>query len=174
MDSRKARAFQQLTSNSKMATNPTPKGDKPADAIGQREMDRYLAKLSGPLIDRIDIHVEVPRVPYQQLTGHRNGSSSAQLREQVLSARVKQSQRNGGPLKRNALLSGRELDDYAALDDAGKDVLKQAMTELGLSARAYDKVRRIARTIADLDASDSMQLPHVAEAISYRLLDRER
>ncbi len=157
-----------------MATNPTPKGDKPADAFGQREMDRYLARLSGPLIDRIDIHVEVPRVPYQQLTGQRNGASSAQLREQVLAARERQSQRNGGSLKRNALLSGRELDDYAALDDAGKDVLKQAMTELGLSARAYDKVRRIARTIADLDACEPVQLSHVAEAISYRLLDRER
>ncbi len=74
----------------------------------------------------------------------------------------------------NALLIGRELDQHAALDDAGKDVLKQAMAELGLSARACDKVRRIARTIADLDASESVQLAHVAEAISYRLLDRER
>ena len=157
-----------------VAMNPTPKGDKPADAFGQREMDRYLAKLSGPLIDRIDIHVEVPKVPYQQLTGKRAGSTSAQLREQVLAARDTQSERNGGPLKRNAVLSGRELDQHAVLDDAGKDVLKQAMTELGLSARAYDKVRRLARTIADLQSSESIQLSHVAEAISYRLLDRER
>lgn len=157
-----------------VAMNPTPKGDKPADTIGQREMDRYLAKLSGPLIDRIDIHVEVPKVPYQQLTGQRTGSSSADLRQQVLSARLAQSKRNGGPLKRNGVLSGRELDQYAKLDDAGKDVLRQAMSELGLSARAYDKVRRLARTIADLDDSEAIQLPHVAEAISYRLLDRER
>lgn len=157
-----------------MATNPAPKGDKPADAFGQREMDRYLAKLSGPLIDRIDLHVDVPRVPYQQLTGKRNGSNSAQLREKVLAARENQSQRNGGSLKRNSLLSGRELNDYTALGDAGKDVLKQVMTELGLSARAYDKVRRLARTIADLDTSELVQLAHVAEAISYRLLDRER
>ena len=171
---RKVMAFRQLASNSKMATQPTPKGDKPADAIGQREMDRYLAKLSGPLIDRIDIHVEVPKVPYQQLTGQRTGSTSADLRRQVLAARDLQSTRNGGPLKRNAVLSGRELDTHAPLDDAGKDVLKQAMTELGLSARAYDKVRRLARTIADLESADSIQLPHVAEAISYRLLDRER
>ncbi|MEM9347927.1 MAG: ATP-binding protein [Planctomycetota bacterium] len=159
---------------SKLATKRTPKGDKPADAFGQREMDRYLAKLSGPLIDRIDIHVEVPKVPYQQLTGQRTGSTSADLRQQVLNARAVQHHRNGGPLKRNAVLTGRELDEYAALDDAGKDVLKQAMTELGLSARAYDKVRRLARTIADLDNSDQVQLSHVAEAISYRLLDRER
>ena len=137
-------------------------------------MDRYLAKLSGPLIDRIDIHVEVPKVPYQQLTGKRSGSTSADLRTQVLSAREIQQRRNGGPLKRNAVLSGRELDEHAQLDDAGKDVLKQAMTELGLSARAYDKVRRLARTIADLEQSEDIQLPHVAEAISYRLLDRER
>jgi len=90
----------------------------------------------------------------------------------VLAARTIQCARNGGPLNRNALLSGRELDAHAALDDAGKDILKQAMTELGLSARAYDKVRRIARTIADLDASAGVRLTHVAEAISYRLLDR--
>ena len=72
------------------------------------------------------------------------------------------------------MLSGRELDSHAPLDDAGKDVLKQAMTELGLSARAYDKVRRLARTIADLEGSEQVLLPHVAEAISYRLLDRKR
>ena len=157
------------------AMNPTPKGDKPADEVGQRAMDRYLAKLSGPVIDRIDIHVEVPPVPYKQLTGQRNGSSSAALREQVLAARKRQLARgNGsGKPKRNALLSGRELDQVAVLDDAGKDLLKQAMSELGLSARAYDKIRRVARTIADLEASEAVKAQHVAEAISYRLLDRQ-
>lgn len=154
------------------AMNPTPKGDKPADEVGQRAMDRYLAKLSGPVIDRIDIHIEVPPVPYKQLTGERNGSSSAELREQVLAARKRQIARGNGKFKANAHLSGRELDKVAALDDAGKDLLKQAMSELGLSARAYDKIRRVARTIADLEDRDDVAAQHVAEAISYRLLDR--
>jgi magnesium chelatase family protein len=155
------------------AMNPTPKGDKPTDEYSQREMERYLSKLSGPLIDRIDIHVEVPRVPYQQLTGKREGTDSATLREQVMRVRAEQSSRNGGPLKPNALLSGRELDDHVALDEDGKLVLKQAMTEMGLSARAYDKVRRVARTIADMEQATHVAVQHIAEAVQYRLLDRQ-
>ncbi len=156
------------------ALNPTQQGSKPTDAQSQKQMDRYLSKLSGPLIDRIDIHVEVPPVPYKQLTGQPNGTSSATIREQVLQARAIQYQRNGGALKRNALLSGRELDKHAPMDDGAKDLIKQAMSELNLSARAYDKIRRVARTLADLDASAGITMQHAAEAISYRLLDRGR
>jgi len=156
------------------ALNPTQQGDKPTDAQSQKQMDRYLSKLSGPLIDRIDIHVEVPPVPYKQLTGQPNGTSSATIREQVLKARAIQYERNGGALKRNALLSGRELDKHAPMDDGAQDLVKQAMSELNLSARAYDKIRRVARTLADLDASAGITLQHAAEAISYRLLDRGR
>ena len=158
------------------AMNPTPKGNSATDEASQRQMDRYLARLSGPLIDRIDIHVEVPPVPYRQLAGPaaRSGATSAELREKVTAARRVQSERNGGPLKPNRALSGRELDKLAALDDAGRGLLQQAMQELGLSARAYDKVRRVARTIADLDGSDRVQAHHLAEAIGYRLLDRAR
>ncbi|XAL99515.1 YifB family Mg chelatase-like AAA ATPase [Phycisphaeraceae bacterium D3-23] len=156
------------------ALNPTQQGNKPTDAQSQKQMDRYLSKLSGPLIDRIDIHVEVPPVPYKQLTGQPNGTSSATIREQVLKARAIQYQRNGGALKRNALLSGRELDQHAPMDDGAKDLIKQAMSELNLSARAYDKIRRVARTLADLDASAGITMQHAAEAISYRLLDRGR
>lgn len=156
------------------ALNPTQQGDKPTDAQSQKQMDRYLSKLSGPLIDRIDIHVEVPPVPYKQLTGKPNGTSSATIREQVLKARAIQYERNGGALKRNALLSGRELDKHAPMDDGAKDLIKQAMSELNLSARAYDKIRRVARTLADLDGSNGITMQHAAEAISYRLLDRGR
>ncbi len=154
------------------AMNPTPKGDTPSDEVSHRQMERYLSKISGPLIDRIDIHVEVPPVPYRQLTGKRDGTDSATIRQQVLEARKIQSQRNGGPLHPNSRLSGRQLDKLAGLDEPSQVLLKEAMTTLGLSARAYDKVRRVARTIADLEASEPITQGHVAEAIQYRLLDR--
>lgn len=154
------------------AMNPTPKGASPNDEASQRQMDRYLSRISGPLIDRVDIHVEVPAVPYQQLTDQRNGTRSATLREQVVASRTIQIDRNGGPLRPNSTLTGRELDKLAPLDAQSQSLLKQAMTELGLSARAYDKVRRVARTIADLDGGEAIQPHHVAEAVQYRLLDR--
>jgi magnesium chelatase family protein len=154
------------------AMNPTHKGDKPTDEYGRKAMEKYLSKLSGPLIDRIDIHVEVPAVPHSQLMGEGvKGTSSAQMREQVIKCRARQGARNGG--KPNSALSGRELDKLAKLDAASKEVLKQAMNELGLSARAYDKIRRVSRTIADLEGAAEIQLHHVAEAIQYRLLDRK-
>lgn len=156
------------------AMNPTPKGDKPADEVGQRAMDRYLSRISGPLIDRIDIHVEVPAVPHRQLMGDSRGTDSATMRRQVTAARQVQTTRNGGPMRPNATLTGRELDRFAKLDEPSRELIKQAMTELGLSARAYDKVRRVARTIADLEGKEPVEMPHVAEAISYRLLDRQK
>ncbi len=154
------------------AMNPTPKGAAPNDEASQRQMDRYLSRISGPLIDRVDIHVEVPPVPYRQLTDKRNGTSSAQMRDQVVKSRRIQSDRNGGPLRPNRTLTGRELDKLAPLDIQGQTLLKQAMTELGLSARAYDKIRRVALTIADLEGGKAIQAHHIAEAIQYRLLDR--
>ena len=155
------------------AMNPTPKGDTPQDEVSQRQMERYLSRLSGPLIDRIDLHIEVPPVPYQKLTGERAGTDSATMRRQVIEARRRQCARNGGPLRANATLSGRELDRHAMMDERGQTILKQAMTELGLSARAYDKIRRVARTIADVDGSEAVGESHVSEAVQYRVLDRQ-
>lgn len=156
------------------AMNPTPKGYKPSDEFSRRQMDQYLSKISGPLIDRIDIHVEIPPVPFQMLAGKPNGTGSEQMRKMVSAARAIQAKRNGGPATPNSALTGRQLDRFAPLDDSSRELLRQAMTELGLSARAYDKVRRVARTIADLECTEKIDLRHVAEAVQYRLLDRQR
>jgi len=154
------------------AMNPTPKGDMPAGEVGRRDMDRYLSKISGPLLDRIDIHVEAPAVPWKELSGKaRNGTSTATMREQAARARTRQAARQG-TAKPNSKLSGRELDKHATLDEPTLALLGQAVSELGLSARAYDKIRRVARTIADLEDSDRITADHVAEAVGYRVLDR--
>ena len=152
------------------ALNPTPKGHAAVDEVSRRAMDRYLSRISAPLIDRIDIHVEVPAVSYKQLTSAQSGTDSAAIRQRVLEARQVQRQRQGA--RPNAELSGKTLNRHARLDEAAQTLLGQAMTELGLSARAYDKVRRVGRTIADLEGSESVQTHHVGEAVQYRLLDR--
>jgi len=152
------------------AMNPTPKGDLAPGEAGQRSMDRYLSRLSGPLLDRIDVHVEAPAVPWERLSSQKRGTSSAEMREQVRRARCVQVARQGST--RNARLSGRKLDELAPMERAAEALVGQAVSELGLSARAYDKVRRLARTLADLDGSDEIGMAHAAEAIGYRLLDR--
>lgn len=160
------------------AMNPTPKGDMAGDEASRREMDRYLSRLSGPLIDRIDIHVEAPAVPWKQLSAGLSGqdgvrgTTSAQMRGRVIAARDRQRARQGATT--NSRLSGRELDRLAPISDGARGMLGQAMAEMGLSARAYDKVRRVSRTIADLEGVEAIGEPHVAEAIQYRLLDRRR
>jgi magnesium chelatase family protein len=160
------------------AMNPTPKGDVPRDEVGKAAMDRYLSKLSGPLIDRIDIHVEAPAVPWKELSGGlhekdaKKGTSSAEMRAMVLAARERQNARQGSATP-NARLSGKQLDKLAPLSEEAKTMLGQAMGELGLSARAYDKIRRVSRTIADIAGAEQIGSEHVAEAIGYRLLDRK-
>lgn len=153
------------------AMNPTPKGTMPDTDHGRREMERYLARVSGPLIDRVDIHIEVPAVPWKQLSGEAKGTSSAEMREKVLAARERQRARQGS--RPNARLSGKDLDRFAPMEEAARTLLGQAITELGLSARAYDKVRRVARTIADIEAAEGVLTAHVSEAVQYRLLDRK-
>lgn len=156
------------------AMNPTPKGDMPAGEVGKRAMDKYLAKLSGPLIDRIDMHVEAPAVPWKQLSDTKGprGTSSAQMREQVMAARARAAVRQGEGTP-NARLSGRRLDTLAPMTEDARAMLGQAIGELGLSARAYDKIRRVSRTIADLVGADTITSEHVGEAVQYRLLDRK-
>jgi magnesium chelatase family protein len=153
------------------AMNPTPKGDMPAGEVGKREMERYLARLSGPLLDRIDIHVEAPAVPWKSLASAPTGTSTAQMREQVATARRRQLERQDGVP--NARLSGKQLDRLAPLDEASRTLLGQAMGEMGLSARAYDKIRRVARTNADLEGAEAINSGHIGEAVAYRLLDRK-
>jgi magnesium chelatase family protein len=137
-------------------------------------VEKYMGRLSGPLLDRIDLHVEVPAVPFQQLTAKVDGTSSATMREQVLAARQHQAMRFP---KQGRMLNGRMtsklIRKHCALDAAGQDVLKAAVEELALSARAYDRILRVARTIADLSAAEKLDASHVAEAIGYRTLDRK-
>lgn len=154
------------------AMNPTARGHVAPGESGKWEMERYVSRLSGPLLDRIDIHIEAPAVPFKELSSAPRGTSTAQMRDQVAQARARQSARQG-PSRANGRLSGKELDQHAPLDDAARNMLGQSITEMGLSARAYDKIRRVARTIADIEGSDHINARHVAEAVQYRLLDRK-
>jgi magnesium chelatase family protein len=150
------------------AMNPTASGFA---SNNPRVRDKYLDKLSGPLLDRIDLHVEVPAVPYTELTGKRPGTDSATMRKQVSVAREAQRRRFGDD-SCNARMDSRQLRTFCELSDACLLMMKQAMDEMGLSARAYDKVRRVARTIADLESAEHISENHLAEAVQYRLLDR--
>lgn len=137
----------------------------------EERVRNYRARISGPLLDRIDLHVEVPAVPRELLMGRapREGDSSAVVRERVEQARARQQSRNGCA---NHALTSKEVEDYCRLDAESQRLLEQAMTRLGLSARAYHRVLKVALTIADLAGSDAVSSAHVAEAIQYRALDR--
>ncbi|HEX5273476.1 MAG TPA: YifB family Mg chelatase-like AAA ATPase [Gemmataceae bacterium] len=138
------------------------------------QIERYMGRISGPLLDRIDLHIEVPAVPFQELSAQADGTSSAQMREQVNRARAVQRQRFGRDGHRlNAQMNSRQLRKHCALDETGKGLLKQAMEDLGLSARAHDRILRVSRTIADLEGSADVREGHVSEAIGYRSLDRK-
>lgn len=158
--------------------NPSPTGDwhDPSDPNGASpvQMQRYLSKISGPLLDRIDLHVEVNKVSYDELSKKRSGEPSASIRERVVTARDIQGQRFIGvnEVYNNAQMSTKMVRRLCKLDESGSQLLKKAMKSLGLSARAYDRILKVARTIADLDRAETILSRHIAEAIQYRNLDR--
>ncbi len=158
------------------AMNPTPDGKMPHESKNSpREIQNYLGKISGPLLDRIDLHVEVPQVKFREISGERTGETSAQIRQRVIAARTIQQKRfaHKPRITCNARLGPKELKEFCALDDATKELLKNAMADLNFSARAYDRILKVARTIADLAGSDKILSEHVSEAVQYRSLDRQ-
>ena len=139
------------------------------------QVERYMSKISGPLLDRIDIHIEVPAVPFKELSDESEGTSSQRMRSQVEVARRVQQRRfhDDRTARRNAQMSSRQIRKNCRLDTESLKLLKSSVNDLGLSARAHDKVLRVARTIADLEDQQSIGLEHVQEAINYRMLDRQ-
>ncbi len=159
--------------------NPSPSGyfndpDAPISS-SPAEMQRYLSKISGPLLDRIDIHIEVTPVPFEKLTETRKAESSVEIRKRVTKARELQTVRFDSmpSIHYNAQMSSKLIREFCVLDEISLQLLKTAMERLNLSARAYDRILKVARTIADLEASELLKPTHIAEAIQYRSLDRE-
>ena len=132
-------------------------------------IQRYMGKISGPLLDCIDLHIEVPAVAYKELRGKETGATSAEMRERVLAARAIQLAR--GSI--NASMSAGKLREICPLDATAEKTLEMAVRRLALSARAHDRILKVSRTIADLSASEQIQAKHIAEAVQYRSLDRE-
>ena len=158
------------------AMNPTPDGKMPHESKNSpREIQNYLGRISGPLLDRVDLHVEVPQVKFREIAGDRTGETSAEIRERVVTARQRQHARfkDKPKINCNARMGTRELKQFCELDEATKELLKFAMTDLNLSARAYDRILKVARTIADLASTENIASDHVSEAIQYRSLDRQ-
>lgn len=160
-----------------LAMNPCPcgyYGDTTHECVcTPHQIQRYRGRLSGPLLDRLDIHIEVPAVPVKDLSGITSGETSADIRHRVIQARNRQAARYSEErTMNNAQLKPRLLKKYCQLDPAGLTLLEQAVTRLGLSARAYGRILRVSRTIADLGESDKILSRHVGEAIQYRNLDR--
>lgn len=159
------------------AMNPCPCGfrnDPRRDCrCSVPQVEKYVGKISGPLLDRIDIQIEVPAVPYQELASETEGTSSRELKEMVIAARKIQTRRFVGSRTRyNAQMSSREVRKFCHVEEDAAALMKQSISNFGLSARAYDKILRLARTIADLESATMISADHVCEAINYRMLDR--
>ena len=138
------------------------------------QIERYMAKISGPLLDRIDLQIEVPAVAFNELSAAADGTDSRSMQQQVLDARQRQAERfANSPSRTNAQMSSRELRNHCTLDTPCQKLLEQSVDRLGLSARAHDKVLRVARTIADVDGAEAIDVEHISEAINYRMLDRQ-
>lgn len=159
--------------------NPSPSGyfndpDSPRTS-SPAEMQRYLGKISGPLLDRIDLHIEVTPVPFEKLSEERRGESSTEIRKRVTAAREIQTRRfeEHDHIHHNAQMGVKQIRQFCKLDETSKGLLKTAMERLNLSARAYDRILKVARTIADLEGQESIRGAQISEAIQYRNLDRE-
>lgn len=141
---------------------------------GSGQVQRYLNKVSGPLLDRIDLHVEVTPVSFDEMTQNRKAESSETIRQRVIAAREIQQERfKAEGIHSNAMMGSQMVKEVCQINEAGKTLLKTAMERLGLSARAYDRILKVSRTIADLDGKENIGIEHLAEAIQYRSLDRE-
>lgn len=162
-----------------VSMNPSPSGffNDPSmpNTSSPHEMQRYMSKISGPLLDRIDIHIEVTPVPFEKLSDDNKAESSASIRKRVTAARELQSIRfeELNNVHYNAQMSSKLIREFCPLDNQSKELLKTAMERLNLSARAYDRILKVARTIADLDAAPQIIPLHISEAIQYRSLDRD-
>jgi magnesium chelatase family protein len=158
------------------AMNPTPDGKMAHESRSSpREIQKYLGRVSSPLLDRIDLHVEVPQVKFREMAAATVGENSAAIRQRVVEARRRQHLRfaKKPAVTCNARMGPRQIKAFCALDDATMELLKFAMNDLNLSARAYDRILKVARTIADLADSENIAGDHVSEAIQYRSLDRQ-
>jgi magnesium chelatase family protein len=158
------------------AMNPTPDGKMPVESrCSPREIQNYLGRISGPLLDRIDLHIEVPQVRFQEITSERTGETSAQIRARIVAARRRQQERfkSKPKITCNARMGTRELKAVCALNAETLELLRFAMADLNLSARAYDRILKVARTIADLAGSENIAGDHISEAIQFRSLDRQ-
>lgn len=139
-----------------------------------REIQNYLGRISGPLLDRIDIHIEVPQVKFRDITASRTGEKSETIRERVIVARTVQQKRfTGRKVTCNARMGSRELKEFCTISESTLELLKHAMQENNLSARAYDRILKVARTIADLASEPRIGTEHICEAIQFRSLDRQ-
>ena len=158
--------------------NPSPSGDFPSPSgtcsSTPSEVRRYFGRISGPLLDRIDMHMEVSPIPFEELSSGRKGEESKKIRSRVVRARARQQDRFSGRsgMHCNSQMGGRQLRQYCSLEKASLRLLRDAMQQLGLSARAYDRILKVSRTIADLDNSPVIREAHLAEAIQYRSMDR--
>ncbi|MGI5891359.1 MAG: YifB family Mg chelatase-like AAA ATPase [Bacillota bacterium] len=160
------------------ALNPCPcgyYGDNLKECTcSEYAIKKYLAKISGPLWDRIDLHIEVPRIKYGEISSSKSSESSTIIKKRVEAARTRQSERlKPAGLTCNAMMNKRDLEKYCQLDDEGSEMMRQVFNQLQLSARSHDRILKVARTIADLAAADQIGIEHIAEAIQYRNLDRK-
>jgi len=146
---------------------------KKACRCNTTKIANYLGKISGPLSDRIDIHIELPAIKYKELSDTKGSEPSIAIKARVENARALQRTRfKSDGIFYNAQMRTKHIKKYCMLDDESKELLKMAMTELGLSARAYDKILKVSRTIADLAGSEAILAEHISEAVQYRSLDR--